>query len=193
MSFSASVRVQYASTLPITSVRNASIVWPRPSTSGLVRCARRTSARRLSRCSRSSWRASSAIWSTLSSAPQPAAASSRRSRATRRRSTVVIDGAAYPLPRPDIPYGHGMPLPDPRSALAALAAVAALYALAVVALIVLGRRGDARALARFVPDCVVLVARLAADRRVPRRARWLLVVLAGYLALPFDLVPDIVP
>src|ERR687893_640452 len=169
MSFSASVRVQYASTLPITSVRNASIVWPRPSTSGLVRCARRTSARRLSRCSRSSWRASSAIWSTLSSAPQPAAASSRRSRATRRRSTVVIDGAAYPLARPDIPYGHGMPLPDPRSVLAALAAVVVLYALAVVALIVLGRRGDARALARFVPDCVVLVARLAADRRVPPR------------------------
>ena len=39
----------------------------------------------------------------------------------------------------------------------------------------------------------MLVGRLAADPRVPRRAKLLLALLAGYLALPFDLVPDFIP
>jgi len=56
-----------------------------------------------------------------------------------------------------------------------------------------GRRADARALAGFVPDCVVLVTRLLRDERVPRRRKALLVGLTAYLALPFDLVPDFVP
>ena len=77
--------------------------------------------------------------------------------------------------------------------LVALAVALAAYALAVGMLVALGRRGDARALAGFIPDCVVLVGRLAADPRVPRRAKLLLALLAGYLALPFDLVPDFIP
>lgn len=56
-----------------------------------------------------------------------------------------------------------------------------------------GRRGDARALARFIPDCIVLVHRLLHDARVPRRRKLLLLALVGYLALPFDLVPDFIP
>ena len=40
-------------------------------------------------------------------------------------------------------------------------------------------RDDARAIARFVPDCAVLAARLARDPRVPRRRKLLLVGLAG--------------
>jgi uncharacterized membrane protein YkvA (DUF1232 family) len=77
--------------------------------------------------------------------------------------------------------------------LLSLACVAALWAVLVGWLYAAGRRTDARALARFVPDCVVLVSRLLRDPRVPRRRKWLLVALAGYLALPFDLVPDFVP
>jgi uncharacterized membrane protein YkvA (DUF1232 family) len=57
----------------------------------------------------------------------------------------------------------------------------------------LGRREDFRALARFVPDCAVLFSRLVRDRRVPRRSKALLVVLVGYLALPFDVIPDFFP
>jgi uncharacterized membrane protein YkvA (DUF1232 family) len=74
-----------------------------------------------------------------------------------------------------------------------LLAAFAAYAAAVSALVVLGRRGDAAALARFVPDCVVLFRRLAADDRVPRSSRLAIVALAGYLAMPLDLIPDVIP
>lgn len=74
-----------------------------------------------------------------------------------------------------------------------LGAVLLLYVLAVLALIVVGRRGDARALAGFILDCVVLVRRLLGDPRVPRRRKLLLALLVGYLAMPFDLVPDFIP
>lgn len=77
--------------------------------------------------------------------------------------------------------------------LLSLAVVVAVYVAGVLALIVLGRRDDARALARFIPDCVVLVKRLLTDPRVPRRRKVLLFVLAAYLAMPFDLVPDFIP
>jgi len=75
----------------------------------------------------------------------------------------------------------------------ALGAFLALYAALVGALVLAGRRGDARALAGFVPDCVVLLRRLLADPRVPRSRKLLLTALIGYLALPFDLVPDFIP
>jgi uncharacterized membrane protein YkvA (DUF1232 family) len=68
-----------------------------------------------------------------------------------------------------------------------------LYALFVIALLIYGRRESARALAGFIPDCVVLCGRLLRDPRVPRRKKALLVALAAYLALPFDLVPDFIP
>jgi uncharacterized membrane protein YkvA (DUF1232 family) len=79
--------------------------------------------------------------------------------------------------------------------LLALSAAAALvlYAVAVAVLWWAGRRTDAVALARFVPDCVVLFRRLLADDRVPRSRKLLLVPLLLYLVTPFDLVPDFIP
>jgi uncharacterized membrane protein YkvA (DUF1232 family) len=68
-----------------------------------------------------------------------------------------------------------------------------LYVVAVAALIAGGRREDARALAGFIPDCIVLVSRLARDRRISRPRRAVLFVVLGYLALPIDLVPDFLP
>jgi uncharacterized membrane protein YkvA (DUF1232 family) len=44
-----------------------------------------------------------------------------------------------------------------------------------------------------VPDCAVLFKRLLRDSRVPRGAKLVLVGLAGYLAMPFDLIPDFIP
>jgi uncharacterized membrane protein YkvA (DUF1232 family) len=74
-----------------------------------------------------------------------------------------------------------------------LGVLLALYAIVVVAMIVAGRGEDARALARVIPDCIVLVRRLLGDPRVPRRHKLLLGGLVAYLALPFDLVPDFIP
>ena len=77
--------------------------------------------------------------------------------------------------------------------LISLGVVLAIYASFVAWLVIRGRREDARAVATFIPDCIVLVTRLARDPRVPRRRKLLLLALVGYLALPFDLVPDFIP
>lgn len=77
--------------------------------------------------------------------------------------------------------------------IAGLAVSTLLYAVAVVVLMAAGRRGDARALAGFVPDCALLLGALLRDSRVPRRHKLLLALAAAYLALPFDLVPDFIP
>ena len=77
--------------------------------------------------------------------------------------------------------------------LAGLGVVLLVWAGFVVWLLAAGRRGEARALATFIPDCILLVSRLARDPRVPRRRKLLLLALVAYLALPFDLVPDFIP
>jgi uncharacterized membrane protein YkvA (DUF1232 family) len=69
----------------------------------------------------------------------------------------------------------------------------AVYVLFVAALIVAGRRESARAVAGFVPDCVVLFRRLLGDASVPRRKKLMLAAIVPYLTMPFDLVPDFVP
>jgi uncharacterized membrane protein YkvA (DUF1232 family) len=80
-----------------------------------------------------------------------------------------------------------------RTALIVLAALLALYALLVVALLLAGRRTDARAVAGFVPDCIVLFKRLIGDPAVSRRRKVVLALLVAYLAMPFDLIPDFIP
>jgi uncharacterized membrane protein YkvA (DUF1232 family) len=79
------------------------------------------------------------------------------------------------------------------SLLVVAACILVVYAAFVVALIVAGRGRDARDVARFIPDCVVLVRRLLGEPRVHRRQKLLLGALVGYLVLPFDLVPDFIP
>jgi uncharacterized membrane protein YkvA (DUF1232 family) len=46
---------------------------------------------------------------------------------------------------------------------------------------------------RLLPDTLRLLKRLAADRSLPRGVRIRLWLLFGYLAMPFDLIPDFVP
>jgi len=70
---------------------------------------------------------------------------------------------------------------------------AALYVFVVVAFVIAGRREAARAVAGFVPDCVVLFSRLLRDKRLPRGDKFLVAALVPYLAMPFDLIPDFVP
>jgi uncharacterized membrane protein YkvA (DUF1232 family) len=79
------------------------------------------------------------------------------------------------------------------SIVVSFAVVAALYGAFLAWLVLAGRRADAKAMATFIPDCIVLLSRLASEPRVPRRRKVVLLALVGYLALPIDLVPDFIP
>jgi uncharacterized membrane protein YkvA (DUF1232 family) len=83
--------------------------------------------------------------------------------------------------------------PGVRLALIVAAALVLAY-LGFIAVLLLTKRGaQARALAGFVPDCLILFKRLLGDPRVPRGRKVALALLAGYLAMPIDLVPDFIP
>ena len=84
-------------------------------------------------------------------------------------------------------------MPAWQLALVALGVVLAVYAAFVLVLVLCGRRSDARAMATFIPDAIVLFRRLLGDPRVRRRHRLLLGATVVYLALPIDLVPDFIP
>jgi uncharacterized membrane protein YkvA (DUF1232 family) len=73
------------------------------------------------------------------------------------------------------------------------ASVFLLWLLLLAVLAASGRGMNARELLAFVPDCVVLFRRLAADPDVPRGAKRVLGATAVYLVLPIDLIPDFVP
>lgn len=54
-------------------------------------------------------------------------------------------------------------------------------------------RAALREIAALVPNLARLFAGLVRDPRVPTRAKLVLGVAAGYLALPIDLIPDFIP
>lgn len=66
-------------------------------------------------------------------------------------------------------------------------------ALVVVLIIARPRGGLLREALRLLPDLLRLLPRLAGDRGLPRSVRVALALLLGYLAFPFDLVPDFIP
>ena len=78
-----------------------------------------------------------------------------------------------------------------------VAGILLLWFLLVLALLWLGRRhGDPTRLSdvlRLVPDVIRFFRRLAADPTLPRGVRVRLALLAGYLLLPIDLIPDFIP
>lgn len=68
--------------------------------------------------------------------------------------------------------------------------------LVAVLYVVARREGDPttwREVLRLVPDVVRLLRRLSTDPDVPRGVRVRLVLLVGYLVMPLDLVPDVIP
>src|SRR3954447_15043248 len=90
-------------------------------------------------------------------------------------------------------YAYREAMPAWQWVLVGLGLTLALYTLFIGALLIAGRRTDARALATFIPDCLVLVRDLVREPRLPKSRKLLLVALIGYLAMPLDLVPDFIP
>jgi uncharacterized membrane protein YkvA (DUF1232 family) len=73
-------------------------------------------------------------------------------------------------------------------------ALVVTYLVLLGALVIAGPKGKLLGEAlRLLPDLLRLLRRLAGDPDVPRAARVRLWLLLGYLAIPFDLVPDFVP
>jgi uncharacterized membrane protein YkvA (DUF1232 family) len=73
-------------------------------------------------------------------------------------------------------------------------ALALTWLLLVGALLLARPRGPLlREALRLLPDLLRLLPRLARDPDIPRGARVRLWLLLGYLALPFDLIPDFIP
>ncbi|OIQ77247.1 hypothetical protein GALL_410630 [mine drainage metagenome] len=99
----------------------------------------------------------------------------------------VVDGLASRVGLPGLPTGWGV-------VLGVVGGLLLVWVALVVALwFALPDRSTLRGLLRLLPDVLRLVRRLAADRDLPRGVRVRLWLLLGYLALPFDLVPDAVP
>ena len=76
---------------------------------------------------------------------------------------------------------------------AVLVLAATWLAFLVLVAVVRPRGIDLAEAKRLVPDIARLLRDLARDPTLPRGVRRRLVFLVGYLALPFDVVPDFIP
>ncbi len=86
--------------------------------------------------------------------------------------------------------GHGVT----SMVLAVVGGLLLLWLVGVLALLVVAPgRSTLLDAVRLLPDLLRLIRRLAADRRLPRGLRIRLALLLAYLALPIDLVPDVIP
>jgi uncharacterized membrane protein YkvA (DUF1232 family) len=69
-----------------------------------------------------------------------------------------------------------------------------VWLLLLVALLLVRPKGALLSEAlRLLPDLLRLLRRLAADRSLPRGVRVRLWLLMAYLAIPIDLIPDVIP
>jgi membrane-associated phospholipid phosphatase/uncharacterized membrane protein YkvA (DUF1232 family) len=77
--------------------------------------------------------------------------------------------------------------------LGVLAGILLVWLALVVALLIAKPRGGVREAVRLLPDLLRLVGRLTTDRSLPGGVRVRLGLLAVYLAIPIDVIPDFVP
>jgi uncharacterized membrane protein YkvA (DUF1232 family) len=77
--------------------------------------------------------------------------------------------------------------------LVALGIAVAVWLVVVVALILLGRRVEAKQLARLLPDLASLLRGLLHDPRVPRGSRVLVGLAIVWVVSPIDLLPEFLP
>jgi uncharacterized membrane protein YkvA (DUF1232 family) len=80
-----------------------------------------------------------------------------------------------------------------RTLLVALGIAVAVWLVVVVALILVGRRVEAKQLARLVPDLASLLRGLLHDPRVPRGSRVLVSLAIVWVISPIDLLPEFLP
>ena len=109
--------------------------------------------------------ASAHRWTGSPSTPRPA----------RTTAAADLQPRCCPCLRRFLPALEARSCPDWQWLLVAGAVTLVLYVAAVLGLVVAGRRSDARALAGFIPDCIVLFKRLLerpARRVVAARRCW---------------------
>jgi uncharacterized membrane protein YkvA (DUF1232 family) len=80
-----------------------------------------------------------------------------------------------------------------RGLLIAVAIVLAIWLLALVILLVLGKRSQARELAKVVPNLLFLFRGLLKDPRVPKGSKALVWFAVAWLVSPIDLIPEFIP